>query len=66
MIGNPMTGVGIYDPTAQPGADDTLPCAPMRACVVLLPTYNAWDVLSWEGVSCGSPGICTIVGINYT
>jgi hypothetical protein len=70
---------------AQPGADDTLPCGSMRACVVLLPTNNAWDVLSWdgrssreapeslyqaiatasgatpEGVSCGSPGICSML-----
>jgi hypothetical protein len=36
----------IYDPAAQPGSGDALSCASMRACVALLPTHNAYDVLS--------------------
>jgi hypothetical protein len=80
----------IYDHSALGSVD--LSCASLRACVVLLSTYDAapdspvfsWDGRSWraapallyqdlnsglggtlEGVSCGSPTVCTIVGTNY-
>jgi hypothetical protein len=73
----------IYDHSVS--AD--VSCASLRACVVVLSTYNAYEaVLSWngrlwgdapallyqdpnatpEGVSCGSPTVCTIVGTNYS